>query len=293
MASGSWWPISRLRTWPEPRNCSSVLPAPAAGRGLSHDEHQLPTQQTLSAHALEPGRHVCAARDHVGAGEPAGHRQARRHPGGRSDNRGTCDLRDRPGGRPGQGGRRANDDRHHRARCLADCRSITNIAINQYGFGYERWTLPSIPIWPTPSRRFSSPTSRHAAATEAPGCKLDLIDEAPANVALTYHNRISRIVQTNCVECHRDGGVAPFALTTHADVSPHAAMIPNRSSKPARCPLVRHIARRGRRTETEIAQPVGQRPLTGHRREARPVCLGRWRQAGRRRARRPATRGIS
>ena len=63
------------------------------------------------------------------------------------------------------------------------------------------------------------------AATEAPGCTLDLIDQASADVGITYHNRISRIVQTNCVECHRDGGVAPFALTTHADVTAHAAMI--------------------------------------------------------------------
>src|SRR4029079_18114916 len=63
------------------------------------------------------------------------------------------------------------------------------------------------------------------AATEAPGCKLDVIDQASVNVALTYHNRISRIVQTNCVECHREGGVAPFALTTHADVTAHAGMI--------------------------------------------------------------------
>jgi len=63
------------------------------------------------------------------------------------------------------------------------------------------------------------------SATEAPGCALNSRDEKPSNVALTYHNRISRIVQTNCVECHRDGGVAPFALTTHADVTAHAGMI--------------------------------------------------------------------
>lgn len=63
------------------------------------------------------------------------------------------------------------------------------------------------------------------AATEAPGCTLDFRAESSATVAITYHNRISRIVQTNCVECHRDGGVAPFALTTHADVTAHAGMI--------------------------------------------------------------------
>ena len=47
------------------------------------------------------------------------------------------------------------------------------------------------------------------AATEAPGCTLDSPDQSSERDVLTYHNRISRIVQTNCVECHRDGGVAP------------------------------------------------------------------------------------
>src|SRR5690606_27842567 len=49
-------------------------------------------------------------------------------------------------------------------------------------------------------------------ATEAPGCVLDLDDTAPMGTTATYHNRISRIVQANCQECHRDKGVAPFPL---------------------------------------------------------------------------------
>lgn len=52
--------------------------------------------------------------------------------------------------------------------------------------------------------------------------------EEPADsttTALTYHNRISRIVQQNCIECHRTGGVGPFALETYADVVAHAPMI--------------------------------------------------------------------
>src|SRR5262249_38876207 len=50
------------------------------------------------------------------------------------------------------------------------------------------------------------------AATEAPGCALEPdAAKAPA-VGLTYHARVERIVQANCVECHRAGGVAPFSL---------------------------------------------------------------------------------
>jgi thiol-disulfide isomerase/thioredoxin len=62
-------------------------------------------------------------------------------------------------------------------------------------------------------------------ATDAPGCALEQAGKSTAEVALTYHNRISRIMQANCVECHRAGGVAPFSLTSHEDVTAHAAMI--------------------------------------------------------------------
>lgn len=64
------------------------------------------------------------------------------------------------------------------------------------------------------------------AATDAPGCELDL-ERAPAAPVpeLTYHGRISRILQRACVECHRADGVAPFSLETYADVEAHAGMI--------------------------------------------------------------------
>ncbi|MGV3774321.1 MAG: redoxin domain-containing protein [Verrucomicrobiales bacterium] len=63
-------------------------------------------------------------------------------------------------------------------------------------------------------------------ATTAPGCALEtestLIN---SDVALTYHGRISRIIQNHCVECHRPGGVAPFSLQTYEEVRSHAGMI--------------------------------------------------------------------
>ncbi len=68
------------------------------------------------------------------------------------------------------------------------------------------------------------------AATEAPGCTLDLPaspSATPSNApaAITYHNRISRLIQQNCLECHRAGGVAPFSLATYDDVRSHAGMM--------------------------------------------------------------------
>ncbi len=60
-------------------------------------------------------------------------------------------------------------------------------------------------------------------ATTAPGCALAL--EKPKPVAVTYHNRISRILQQHCQECHRPDGVGPFALVSYDDVTSHKAMI--------------------------------------------------------------------
>ena len=74
------------------------------------------------------------------------------------------------------------------------------------------------------------------SATDAPGCTLDTPlaalawPGAPRVTAastgdLTYHNRISRLIQNNCLECHRAGGVAPFSLATYDDVRDHAGMM--------------------------------------------------------------------
>ena len=64
-----------------------------------------------------------------------------------------------------------------------------------------------------------------ATATSAPGCFIDSEPDWEANKEVTYHNRISRVVQTNCLECHRSGGLAPFALETQEQVEAKAAMI--------------------------------------------------------------------
>jgi thiol-disulfide isomerase/thioredoxin/mono/diheme cytochrome c family protein len=61
-------------------------------------------------------------------------------------------------------------------------------------------------------------------ATTAPGCVLETAKDRPT-VPLTYHARISRILQQNCVECHRAGGVAPFSLESYQEVTSHAGMI--------------------------------------------------------------------
>jgi len=63
------------------------------------------------------------------------------------------------------------------------------------------------------------------AATEAPGCLLATRTAENASPEITYYNHISRLLQRNCVECHRTGGVAPFALDSLEEAVAHAPMI--------------------------------------------------------------------
>lgn len=66
------------------------------------------------------------------------------------------------------------------------------------------------------------------AATLAPGCELDLAP-APAEAAdpgeVTYHRDVSRILRQNCLECHHESGIAPFALDDFAEVDDRAKVI--------------------------------------------------------------------
>jgi peroxiredoxin len=97
---------------------------------------------------------------------------------------------------------------------------------DQYGLGYSL---------DAPRRQFLVDAIEAAlrgdrpntAATLAPGCPLELkqaAGEAPPST-VTWNGRISRLVQTHCVECHHQGGVAPFALEEIDEVASHGAAI--------------------------------------------------------------------
>src|SRR5262249_13307036 len=57
------------------------------------------------------------------------------------------------------------------------------------------------------------------AETPAPGCFIGRVREASGKADVTYTKQISRILQKRCVECHREGQIAPFALTSYEDAS--------------------------------------------------------------------------
>lgn len=63
------------------------------------------------------------------------------------------------------------------------------------------------------------------SATMAPGCYLSIEDTSASEPEVTYHNRVSRIVQNKCGRCHRLGGVGPMTLTSYDDVVGRRSMI--------------------------------------------------------------------
>ena len=95
---------------------------------------------------------------------------------------------------------------------------------DQYGLGYAHDAPKQTYLLDAVTALLSNRTV-DPAATTAPGCELDLSAAKATPASVTYHNRISRIIQTNCIECHRDGGVGPFSLEKYEDVVAHAGMI--------------------------------------------------------------------
>src|SRR5688572_14011872 len=44
----------------------------------------------------------------------------------------------------------------------------------------------------------------------------------PAVVGVTYHKDIAPLFAEQCVQCHQDGGIAPFSLVTYAEAKANA-----------------------------------------------------------------------
>lgn len=62
------------------------------------------------------------------------------------------------------------------------------------------------------------------AITEAKGCIIGRV-RPQQDAEVTYSNQIARILQNRCVECHRDGQIAPFAMTNYSETAGWGEMI--------------------------------------------------------------------
>ena len=62
-------------------------------------------------------------------------------------------------------------------------------------------------------------------AQNAVGCLIGKVRKPDEQAKVTYANQISRIMQKHCVECHREGEIAPFALTDYDEIAGWGEMI--------------------------------------------------------------------
>ncbi|MCA9082166.1 MAG: redoxin domain-containing protein, partial [Planctomycetaceae bacterium] len=63
------------------------------------------------------------------------------------------------------------------------------------------------------------------AETKPLGCIIGRARRPDDSSSVTYSNQIARIFQDHCVECHRDGEIAPFTLTSYDDAAGWGEMI--------------------------------------------------------------------
>ena len=61
--------------------------------------------------------------------------------------------------------------------------------------------------------------------TESTGCVIGTPRPAKSNATVTYSNQIARLFQKRCIECHRDGQIAPFSLTEYESAAGWAETI--------------------------------------------------------------------
>ena len=95
---------------------------------------------------------------------------------------------------------------------------------DQYGVGFSR-TEPEREDLREAIEAVLAGRPVKLAVTEAVGCLIGKPREPDAESPITYSNQVSRVLQKHCVECHRDGEIAPFTLTDYEEVVGWSAMI--------------------------------------------------------------------
>jgi peroxiredoxin len=95
---------------------------------------------------------------------------------------------------------------------------------DQYGVGYVR-DAPARNDLGLALDQLLAGESVAIPATEAVGCHIGRVREPKENAPVTYSNQIARILQQRCIECHREGDIAPFALSDYDEVVGWAEMI--------------------------------------------------------------------
>ena len=113
---------------------------------------------------------------------------------------------------------------------------------DQYGFadgvGYQR---------PAPTRNNLAEAVNELLAgkavseptTQAIGCHIGRVRKVNDQSEVTYSKQISRIFQNHCIECHREGRIGPFQMTSYEDVVGWGEMIREVVDQGRHAPLAR------------------------------------------------------
>jgi peroxiredoxin len=88
---------------------------------------------------------------------------------------------------------------------------------DQYGVGYIR-DEPQKPFVTDAIDDLLASRDVKTPSTEVVGCFIGRMRKPDPTSSVTFSNQIVRMLNKHCVECHRDGEIAPFSLTNYDEV---------------------------------------------------------------------------
>lgn len=95
---------------------------------------------------------------------------------------------------------------------------------DQYGIGFQRDKAKSNDLVNALEEVLAGKAVTRGQ-TEATGCLIGRTQAAKADAAVTYSKHIAPVLNRRCVECHRQGEIAPFELTSYRQAAGWSAMI--------------------------------------------------------------------
>jgi peroxiredoxin len=95
---------------------------------------------------------------------------------------------------------------------------------NQFGVGYARRGATRKHLAQA-IEELASGKAVSVPFAKAVGCHIGRVVRTAPTGDITYTKDISRLFQKHCVQCHRDGGIAPFALRSYDDAAAWAETI--------------------------------------------------------------------
>jgi peroxiredoxin/mono/diheme cytochrome c family protein len=134
---------------------------------------------------------------------------------------------------------------------------------DQYGFGegfvgYQR-DKPEVRDLANAIGEVAAGKPVSQASVASHGCRIGRMKEPVADSEITYTKHIAKIFNENCVLCHREGQIGPFALTSYEEAVGWADMIreviSDRRMPPWHAdPAIGHFSNDARLSDDELAQ---------------------------------------